>query len=674
MKKKRIEFITTTMLVAFLLISIPNGYAQQATGAFPEERRAIAAYGKEAESFASLISNGADFKVTSGVIDDSAAIIISDLRNVDLSKVAYALRNRAIVVALNLPANNDLIPVPTLEENIAGVEFMINSEDGTVLSERIIQESAKTIYPEYWIGIIRHDEAISVSYYALMADSPQQLVKLLETTAEKVANMVPSGTYAEASGSYPEPGSEWTKKLDVEYTWDLAGDDQLYTRYEVFELKFWDEVTMKEYWRTDSYIDHWLPSYVQEMGHCGPYISTRQIFVDATSADLYDYDPPTTATGAGASVSIGFTVTTGGVGVNVGYSWSWSNPGVKYDVGADYVNDKITWDETFNGPDYTWWPFYGGPTEASHNSYNAKTTAIMRSPVGSGCDISTLQSKWVKYDDFMSWDPWNPFIWWLTRYIDTYTTTWSPGQLASMFVPPNTPSTPSGPTSGYTYSTYTYTTSTTDPNGDSIWYKFSWGDGSYTTVGPYLSGATASASHYWSSIGIYYVRVKAKDSAGLWSGWSSSHTVSISSGGGGGGCPTLFVWDGEEYAEEGILDIHADSDVTVQHWIQNTLALENSIYKLQLRELDEFTSHIDQVKLYAVDGEGEWCLCPLTYAYHNELGKVKHTLRFDDDNRVDLKPTEIIDLKFGQPIPYSETEYFIFEINGYNLKPLMENK
>lgn len=141
---------------------------------------------------------------------------------------------------------------------------------------------------------------------------------------------------------------------------------------------------------------------------------------------------------------------------------------------------------------------------------------------------------------------------------------------------------------------------------------------------------------------------------------------------GGGGCPTLFVWHSTDYAEEGILNVHAESDVTVQHEIQNILALDDGVYKAQLRELDEFTSHIDQVRLYAVDGEGEWYSCPITYAYHNELGKVKHTLRFDDDNRVDLKPTEIIDLKFGQPIPYSETEYFIFEINGYNLKPLME--
>jgi hypothetical protein len=139
---------------------------------------------------------------------------------------------------------------------------------------------------------------------------------------------------------------------------------------------------------------------------------------------------------------------------------------------------------------------------------------------------------------------------------------------------------------------------------------------------------------------------------------------------GGGSCPTLFVWNGTSYVEEGILNIHAESDVTVQHTIQNTLVLKDGFYNLQLRELDNYTSHIDQVKLYAVDSEGEWHLCPLTYAYHSELGKVTWKLRFDDSNRVDLEPTEIIDLKFAPSIPYSETAYFIFEINGYNLKPM----
>jgi hypothetical protein len=144
--------------------------------------------------------------------------------------------------------------------------------------------------------------------------------------------------------------------------------------------------------------------------------------------------------------------------------------------------------------------------------------------------------------------------------------------------------------------------------------------------------------------------------------------VTISSGGGGGGCPTLFVWNGVNYVEEGVLNIHAESDITVQHQIQNTLALENGVYKLQLRELDEFTSHIDQVKLYAVDYQGRWHLCPLTYTYHSELGNVKYTLLFDDDTRVNLEPMETIVLKFAQSTPHSQTASFIFEINGYNMK------
>jgi len=132
-------------------------------------------------------------------------------------------------------------------------------------------------------------------------------------------------------------------------------------------------------------------------------------------------------------------------------------------------------------------------------------------------------------------------------------------------------------------------------------------------------------------------------------------------------CPTLFVWNGTEYVYETLLDIHAESDVTVQHQIQQPLALDGFFYKLQLRELDNYTSHIDQVKLYAVDNSGEWRLCPLASAKLNQT-YVTIKLLFDDDWRVDLAPSEIINLKFLPTIPYNQTMYFIFEINGYNKK------
>jgi len=185
--------------------------------------------------------------------------------------------------------------------------------------------------------------------------------------------------------------------------------------------------------------------------------------------------------------------------------------------------------------------------------------------------------------------------------------------------------------------------------------------------------ATATASPYFEFCGWWLDGVR-KSNIPITFTMDSDHTLIAEFqyipglGGGGGTCPTLFVWNGTAYVEEGVLDIHAYSDVTVHHWIQNTLALENNVYNLQLRELDNNTSHIDQVKLYVVDYEGERHLCPLTYAYHNLLGKVKHTIRFDDDSRVDLKPTEMIDLKFALSTPYGETAYFIFEINGYNAK------
>lgn len=137
----------------------------------------------------------------------------------------------------------------------------------------------------------------------------------------------------------------------------------------------------------------------------------------------------------------------------------------------------------------------------------------------------------------------------------------------------------------------------------------------------------------------------------------------------GRGCPTLFAWNGTEYAKEGILNIHAKSDVTVQYRIQNLLIPHNYLYKLQLRELDNFTSHIDQVKLYAIRYDGEQRLCPLVFAEHSELGHQTLKLLFDDEKRVDLAPTEVTELRFLPLVPQVETMYLVFEINGYNRKP-----
>ncbi len=239
--------------------------------------------------------------------------------------------------------------------------------------------------------------------------------------------------------------------------------------------------------------------------------------------------------------------------------------------------------------------------------------------------------------------------------------------------PPNTPSKPSGPTSGYTGSSYTYSTSTTDPDGDSIYYIFDWDDGSTTTVGPYSSGTSVSASHTWSSSGTYHVTVKAKDVNGLLSDWSAALTVTISSsGGGGGGCPTLFSWNGSAFVKEALLDIHSDQDVTVDYTLEHLMPVDG-LCILQLRELDNFTSHIDYVKLYAVDENGNWYKCSLIFAWHSQLRLVTTELLYDDSTRVDLTPQQKVWLIFLIPNDIDNVHYFVFELNGYNMKtPLLK--
>ena len=96
---------------------------------------------------------------------------------------------------------------------------------------------------------------------------------------------------------------------------------------------------------------------------------------------------------------------------------------------------------------------------------------------------------------------------------------------------PATPSTPSGNTVGAPTVSYSFSTSTTDPESDNVTYTFDWGDGNQSTTGPYASGASASASHGWSTPGTYTVKVMATDSLGVTSGWSSTATIVIAAPG-----------------------------------------------------------------------------------------------------------------------------------------------
>jgi hypothetical protein len=94
--------------------------------------------------------------------------------------------------------------------------------------------------------------------------------------------------------------------------------------------------------------------------------------------------------------------------------------------------------------------------------------------------------------------------------------------------PPQTPVTPSGVPEGVAEVIYEFTTSTIDPEGDSIYYMFDWGDGRDSGwLGPFASGEPCVATNSWYDSGNYQVCVKAKDIHDRESGWSDALSLTV---------------------------------------------------------------------------------------------------------------------------------------------------
>jgi len=94
--------------------------------------------------------------------------------------------------------------------------------------------------------------------------------------------------------------------------------------------------------------------------------------------------------------------------------------------------------------------------------------------------------------------------------------------------PPDIPQTPVGPNEWPKDVSATFETTTTDPDGDTIYYMFDWGDGTDSGwQGPYGSGQTVDENHIWDEYGSYEIKAKAKDINGIESDWSGIKTVDI---------------------------------------------------------------------------------------------------------------------------------------------------
>lgn len=94
---------------------------------------------------------------------------------------------------------------------------------------------------------------------------------------------------------------------------------------------------------------------------------------------------------------------------------------------------------------------------------------------------------------------------------------------------PPTPAAPTGPSTGYTCIGYQFSATATDPDDHHL--RYAWdrnGDGiaDYTSYWV-TSGYQIEREFYWSSPGIYNIRVKAIDETGLESAWSPASTITI---------------------------------------------------------------------------------------------------------------------------------------------------
>jgi len=97
-------------------------------------------------------------------------------------------------------------------------------------------------------------------------------------------------------------------------------------------------------------------------------------------------------------------------------------------------------------------------------------------------------------------------------FFDTYWTDFSPS-----------PPTIEGPNNAVAQKRYDYTFSTTDPEGDDVEYFIEWGDGKkFIWTGPYESGEQVIKSHSWTYEGNYTIRVKARDTYGAESDWTTT--------------------------------------------------------------------------------------------------------------------------------------------------------
>jgi len=189
-----------------------------------------------------------------------------------------------------------------------------------------------------------------------------------------------------------------------------------------------------------------------------------------------------------------------------------------------------------------------------------------------------------------------------------------------------------------------------------------------------ISGTAGSTSVIvWVTPQTLYVRLRGTFSNG--EAYTNPIWIVYTPPPGGGGCPFLQVWNGSDYVDEGLLDIHNTEgvDVIYEHTLTTVPERVNGAYAFRLTEHPKTISDIDQVQLRAILEDGTVQELPLKKAWHSEDGNVRNLLRDSDDWRVEEKGadhnggiSQSIDLEFGALGSNAKAVAFVFTIEGCN--------
>lgn len=376
--------------------------------------------------------------------------------------------------------------------------------------------------------------------------------------------------------------SQWIKKKEIIGENDF-GDYEIYTRIDIYKCIYTDQGTnpWSDYYRIDYFVHHNVKDFDWELQNVGPYAYQRIMYADANYEDqeLHKYAPTGTIGTNTLSYTLSFIISYPSPSVEVGFSKSWSQPDVIIKDQSSMVNDYAKWTESFEGPDYHFWPWMNlcvKPCLVSRSAFYSEPALVVQVPTETGLVMPHLNTE----------------------------------------------------------------------------YRFAH-DHDFVKIFFVL---------FWTRT-IYVIN-----------SWTSWIYVCIDKGSGnGGGCPILSVYNGEQYVEEGLLDIHAYEDVITRHRLTTTPQLVDNKYLLRFTEHPMTMSHIDQVHLLAILKNGKRVLLPLVSALHSTNGDVMNELLLNDDVRVDCLgadfnngESESIDLEF-LALKNSEIQEFIFLIEGYNM-------